>query len=97
MDSSAPTILLHRVRVPSTPSTFFSFIVLVIYLSCEKNENKQKEAGFGPFIKRSFLNSFTFLSKLLNVDNVKFNVRSTLKEVDNCLDYWDSSFFLFVF
>ena len=21
------------------------------YLSCEKNENKQKEAGFGPFFK----------------------------------------------
>ena len=27
----------------------FSFIVIVLYLSCEKNENKQKEAGFGPF------------------------------------------------
>ena len=27
----------------------FSFIVFVLYLSCEKNENKQKEAGFGLF------------------------------------------------
>ena len=28
----------------------FSFIVkCVLYLSCEKNKNKQKEAGFGPF------------------------------------------------
>ena len=29
-----------------------SFIVkFVPYLSCEKNENKQKEAVFGPFLK----------------------------------------------
>ena len=27
----------------------FSFIEFVQYLSCEKKENKQKEAGFGPF------------------------------------------------
>ena len=27
----------------------FSFIVFVLYLSCEKNKNKQKEAGFDPF------------------------------------------------
>ena len=26
----------------------FLFKVFVLYLSCEKNENKQKEAGFGP-------------------------------------------------
>ena len=34
--------------------SFISFIVkFVLYLSlfCEKNENKQKEAGFGPFFK----------------------------------------------
>ena len=31
----------------------FSFIVLVLYLSREKNENKQNEARFGPF-KKSF-------------------------------------------
>ena len=23
--------------------------MFMLYLSCEKNENKQKEAGFGPF------------------------------------------------
>ena len=32
-----------------------SFIVFVLYLSCEKNENKQKEAGFGPFFKKMLL------------------------------------------
>ena len=45
VDLSVPTILPSRVRVPSTPSRLFSFIVFVIYLSCEKKENKQKEAG----------------------------------------------------
>ena len=39
------------VWVQSTPSTLLSFIVeFVLYLSCEKNKNKQKEAGFGPFL-----------------------------------------------
>ena len=28
----------------------FSFIVFVLYLLCEKNKNKQKEAGFGHFL-----------------------------------------------
>ena len=48
VDSSAPTILPQWVRVPSTPSTLLSFIVFVLYLQCEKNENKQKEGEFGP-------------------------------------------------
>ena len=51
VESSAPTILPPRVRVPSMPSTLFHLFVL--YLSCEKNENKQKEAGFGPFKKKN--------------------------------------------
>ena len=38
MDSSAPTILPLWVQVPSTPSTLFSFIVFMLYLSCKKNE-----------------------------------------------------------
>ena len=54
MDSSAPTILPPQVRVPSTPSMFLSFIVFVLYLSFEKNENKQKEAGFGIHLKKTF-------------------------------------------
>ena len=57
VDSSAPSIMLPRVRVPSTPSTLFSiYIVQIVYLSfeleCEKNKNKQKEAGIGPFFKK---------------------------------------------
>ena len=52
VDSSAPTILPPQVRVPSMPSMLLPFIVkFVLYLSCEKNENKQKEAGLGPFLK----------------------------------------------
>ena len=26
----------------------------MLYLSCEKNKNKQKEAGFGPFKKHNY-------------------------------------------
>ena len=52
-----PSILLPWVRVPSTPSTLFStYIAQIVCLSfeleCEKNENKQKEAGNGPFKKK---------------------------------------------
>ena len=55
VDSSAPTILSPRVRVPSTLSMLLSFIVkFVLYLSCEKNENKQKDAGFGPYFLKTF-------------------------------------------
>ena len=50
VDLSAPTIMPPQVRVPRTPYMLLSFIVkFVLYMSCEKNENKQKEAGFGPF------------------------------------------------
>ena len=44
VDSSASSILLSRVRIPSTP---FSHCI-------EKRnvKNKQKEAGFGPSIKK---------------------------------------------
>ena len=57
VDSSAPSIMPPRVQVQSTPSTLFSiYIVQIVYLSfeleCEKNKNKQKEAGIGPFFKK---------------------------------------------
>ena len=55
VDLSVPIILLPQVRVPSTPSMLLlSIVKVVLYLSCEKNENKQKEAGFGPFKKQSY-------------------------------------------
>ena len=42
---------------------FSIYIVQIVYLSfeleCEKNENKQKEAGIGPFLKKIVL----FVSK----------------------------------
>ena len=53
VDSYVPTILPAQVQVPSTPSTLLSFIdKFALYLSCESNKNKQKEAGFGPFLKK---------------------------------------------
>ena len=48
--SSVPTILRPRVRIPSTPSTLFQFVLLKLYR--ENNENKQKEAGIDPFLKK---------------------------------------------
>ena len=53
VDSSAPSILPPQVWVPSTPSTLSSiYIAQIVYLSfeleCEKNQNKQKEAGISP-------------------------------------------------
>ena len=53
--SSAPSILPPCVQAQRTPSSFLSFMVkFVLYLSLhfEKNENKQKEAVFSPFLKR---------------------------------------------
>ena len=42
----------HPAAPGSSPKhTIYGFIVFVLYLSCEKDENKQKEAGFGLFKK----------------------------------------------
>ena len=54
VDSSAPSILRSRVRIPSTPSIHFPFIVnfvLLLSLCCDKDKNKQKEAEFGQYEK----------------------------------------------
>ena len=59
-----------RLRLPSCRPGFesqarnlrFLFIVFVLYLSCEKNENKQKEAGFGPFKKHASFHSIYFIT-----------------------------------
>ena len=48
--SSAPTILLPRVWIPSTPSTLFQF---VIDLWCEKDENKWKRGRDWPIFKKT--------------------------------------------
>ena len=45
--SSAPTILWPQVQIPSTLSTLFQFVLLKLYR--KNDENKQKEAGIGPF------------------------------------------------
>ena len=58
VDSSAPSILLPQVRVPSKPSTLFSiYIVQTVYLpiefECEKNENKHRRGRDWPFFKKN--------------------------------------------
>ena len=52
-----PTIPPPQVRVPKTPSTLLSFIVIFVqYLSCEKNKNEQKERpGLARFFKKKFV------------------------------------------
>ena len=49
VDSSAPSILLPRVQVPSTPSMFLS---IYIDLCHEEKTKINKKAGIGPFFKR---------------------------------------------
>ena len=64
--SSAPTILPPRIQVPSTPSMLLSFIVkFMLYLTCENNQNKQIEAGFGPFLKNNKYLEIKLLTKCL--------------------------------
>ena len=50
LDSSAPTILPPRVRIPTAPAIIVKF-VLHLFLHCEKNKNKQKEPGLGCYLK----------------------------------------------
>ena len=68
VELSAPTILLPRVQVPSTPFMLLSFIELVLYLLCEKIENKQKEARFGPFKTFMAICKAIFLAKVASAD-----------------------------
>ena len=68
MDSSAPSILLPRVQVPSTPSMLFSiYIVQIVYLpfefECENNENKQKRGRDWPIFKKGSANRIRSLCK----------------------------------
>ena len=47
--SCVPTIKRPQVRIPCTLSVLLQFVLLK--LKWEKNKNKQKEAGIGPFLK----------------------------------------------
>ena len=61
-------LCLHPTTPGSSPKHIiytFSFIVFVLYLSCEKNENKQKEVGFGPFLKDWPQSSNLLIERLL--------------------------------
>ena len=52
MEIPAPTILRSRVRIPSAPSSLLkSNFVLYLSLYRGKDENKHKEAVFGPYFK----------------------------------------------
>ena len=49
VDSSVPT-MQPRVRVPITPFTLLSLFVL-----SKRTKNKQKETGFGPYIRQEMV------------------------------------------
>ena len=50
VDCSVNAIMRSRVGIPSTLSILFPFIVkFCTMFVLKKKENKQKEAGFGPF------------------------------------------------
>ena len=81
VDSSVPTMPPPRVWVPSTPSMFFSFIVFVLYLSCEKNENN----GFGPFFKNEFSKD--------SINVGEFSLRLIDLILSNMVHQWTSTSF----
>ena len=60
VDSSAPSILLPRFQLPSTPSMLASNYFWIVM--CRKDENKQKEAWIGRFFKK---NCALFVPRLL--------------------------------
>ena len=51
VDSSTPTTLWCRVRIPSTPSTPTSIVKMWYVIVCWEKNKKTKEAGIGPFKK----------------------------------------------
>ena len=85
MDSSGPTILLPRVRVPSIPSTLFSFIVkFVLYLACEKSENKRP--GLAHFLKKKtlyFRNRAQQLADEIGSDHMSINIDEPVAAIVN--------------
>ena len=52
VDPSAPTILRPRVRIPST-NLCLTFFNLNFNCNVKKDENKHKDAGIGPFFKKT--------------------------------------------
>ena len=50
VDLSAPSILPPQVRIPSTSAMLLSNYIWIV--TCIKDENKQKEAGIGPFLTK---------------------------------------------
>ena len=51
---SSPTILGPGFESQAHHLCFIQFMLLKLLLGLKKNENKQKEAGIGPYFKRMF-------------------------------------------
>ena len=66
VDSSAPTILPAWVRVPSTPSTLYHCKSNLCYIFLGKRTKINKnEAGFSPFLTKSWVASFFHLESVV--------------------------------
>ena len=70
VDSSAPSKLLPRVRVPGTPFTLLSFMVIYLSLYCEMNENKQKRCRVWPNFFKKSSSTAVVVSKLAGFESV---------------------------
>ena len=82
VDSSAPTILPPRVRVPSTLQSNF-----VLYLCWEKDKNKQKEAEFCPsFFKKNFMRRWIDMKITISPTRVFPGLDRGLQKVNKPLD-----------
>ena len=56
--------ICHSAAPGSSPKhTIYAFIIFVLNLSCEKNENKQKEAGFGPSKINTWIKLYVFTNE----------------------------------
>ena len=87
--SSAPTILHPWVQIPSTPSVLFQFLLLKLWW--EKDDNKQKEAEIGPFLKKTIyylLNkTMLFIYHLTPWTNFARKLEVLINDVRNSLYY----------
>ena len=78
VDSSPPSILRSRIRIPSSRLRFYIYTLSygLYIIALRKYENKQKEARFGPFFNSwlASINLGRFFSDVF--DNVLFTLCS---------------------
>ena len=89
----------HPATPGSNPKHTIDAFIIVLYLSCEKDENKQKEAVFGPFFKKCMIISkmsrvpyFTYYKILMHFLNwiiFLWFKKLFLRKISLSLSLWD--------